>query len=637
MIASNLLRPSQVAREDGWKVFAGRKVGVVTNPTGVFPRTMEHVVDAMHASSAVDLRAVFGPEHGFRGAAQAGSSGVKAPAAASAGGSSVASFDDPRTGIPVYDTYKKSGAELAALLTASGVDTVAFDIQDVGARFYTYVWTLYDVMVAAAAAQPPISVVVFDRPNPLGGEVVEGPVRIDDGFASFVGRRPIAVRHGMTVGELAWMFNKRFVPSDPDNPGGHPVKLAVVPMREWRRHMRWEHTGLPWVPPSPNMPTPGTALAYVGTCLLEGTNCSEGRGTTMPFELVGATWADGALAAEMKATRRSGRARHDGEDGDADGERKGERGGRGSGARETDGNGAGSGNGNENGGFVFGGTRESIGLRSPLNSPPMSPIKRRPRGREGGGRRTLADAASDSTSGGSRSGGMATPRPGPAATYREAYFTPTSGAHKNALVAGVQMFPAGPDRALFREGVELLLAMKRLYPGGFGWKEQAAAADRYKAARRRAAAAAVFATPPGTPSRVPSTPEKPTPLGISSIAGGAARTHAHAHASASAAGNDPGSSRSPRGSEAGSSRSSLERQGGAPRPPPPAAATAAGGRPPFIDLLTGSSRLRLAIDASCVNEDRGAEGREALDRVLALWELERRNFAELRQGFLLYS
>jgi len=184
------------------------------------------------------------------------------------------------------DTYLKSGLELTAILERSGVDTIAVDIQDVGARFYTYVWTMYDVMVAAAAATPPISVVVLDRPNPLGGEVVEGPVRVDHACSTFIARKPIAIRHGMTVGELARLFNAHFVPGD-NAVSGRAVELTVVPMAGWRRGMTWAQSGLPWVPPSPNMPTPATALAYVGTCLLEGTNCSEGRGTTLPFELIG--------------------------------------------------------------------------------------------------------------------------------------------------------------------------------------------------------------------------------------------------------------------------------------------------------------------------------------------------------------
>ena len=285
----------EVAKDDNWKIFRGKKVGVVSNPTGVLPTTLEHAVDVMHASiGAVDIRAVFGPEQGFRGVGQ--NSNPYGSYDSDKENGSDGSFVDQRTGLPVYDTYLKKGPELTAILERSGVDVVAFDIQDVGARYYAYVWTLYDVMVAAASAKKPISVVVLDRPNPLGGEVLEGPVDIAAGCESLVGRKPIPVRHGMTVGELAWFLNKKYVAADPDNGSRKSVKLSVVAMRGYRRRMTWEETGLPWVPPSPNMPSPRTALAYVGGALLEGTNCCEGKGTTAPFELVGATWADGRLA-----------------------------------------------------------------------------------------------------------------------------------------------------------------------------------------------------------------------------------------------------------------------------------------------------------------------------------------------------
>ena len=161
----------EVARDDNWKIFRGKKVGVVSNPTGVLPSTLEHAVDVMHASNgAVDIRAVFGPEQGFRGVGQNSNPYGSYDSDKENGSDGV--FTDQRTGLPVYDTYLKKGPELTAVLERSGVDVVAFDIQDVGARYYAYVWTLYDVMVAAAAAKRPISVVVLDRPNPLGGEVL---------------------------------------------------------------------------------------------------------------------------------------------------------------------------------------------------------------------------------------------------------------------------------------------------------------------------------------------------------------------------------------------------------------------------------------------------------------------------------
>ncbi|MGW1378777.1 exo-beta-N-acetylmuramidase NamZ family protein [Streptomyces sp. NPDC002446] len=262
---------------DGYRLLDGQRVGVVTNPTGVTP-SARHIVDVMHADDRVQLTAVFGPEHGFRGTAQAGGSEGR--------------HDDPATGLPVYDTYNKSGRELADIFTDSGVDTVVFDIQDVGARFYTYIWTLYDCMVAAVLAGKRF--VVLDRPNPVTGRFAAGPV-LDKAYASFIGREPIAQAHGMTVLELALLFNGEFVPAA----AGRPVELETVRMTGWRRGDFYDATGLPWVPPSPNMPTPDTALVYSGTCLFEGTNLSEGRGTTRPFELLGAEGIDRRWAAAV--------------------------------------------------------------------------------------------------------------------------------------------------------------------------------------------------------------------------------------------------------------------------------------------------------------------------------------------------
>ncbi|MFF7311995.1 exo-beta-N-acetylmuramidase NamZ domain-containing protein [Streptomyces sp. NPDC008137] len=259
--------------QDGYTLLDAQKVGIVTNPTGI-TRDARHIVDVMHEDDRVDLTAVFGPEHGFRGTAQAGGSEGR--------------YDDPATGLPVYDTYLKSGRPLADIFTASGVDTVVFDIQDVGARFYTYIWTLYDCMEAAQLAGKRF--VVLDRPNPVTGRTALGPV-LHKEFATFVGRQPISQAHGMTVAELARLFNGEFLTA--------PVRLETVPMSGWRRSEFYDASGLPWVPPSPNMPTPETALVYSGTCLFEGTNLSEGRGTTRPFELLGAEgidrrWADAA-------------------------------------------------------------------------------------------------------------------------------------------------------------------------------------------------------------------------------------------------------------------------------------------------------------------------------------------------------
>ncbi|MEU0647127.1 exo-beta-N-acetylmuramidase NamZ family protein [Streptomyces umbrinus] len=257
---------------DGYTLLDGERVGIVTNPTGI-TRDVRHIVDVMHADDRVNLVAVFGPEHGFRGTAQAGGSEGR--------------YDDPATGLPVYDTYLKSGQPLADIFTASGVDTVVFDIQDAGARFYTYIWTLYDCMEAARLAGKRF--VVLDRPNPVTGRSAQGPV-LHKEFATFVGREPISQAHGMTVAELARLFNKEFLAA--------PVPLDTVLMSGWKRSDFYDASGLPWVPPSPNMPTPDTALVYSGTCLFEGTNLSEGRGTTRPFELLGAEGIDRRWAAE---------------------------------------------------------------------------------------------------------------------------------------------------------------------------------------------------------------------------------------------------------------------------------------------------------------------------------------------------
>lgn len=250
----------------GFEAITGCRVGVITNPTGVFP-DLRHEVDVMAAHPAVDLRAVFGPEHGFRGTAQATESEDFAI--------------DARTGLPVYDTFEKTTEEIADAFTKADIDTVVFDIQDVGARFYTYIWTLTEAMQAAARLG--MRVVVLDRPNPITGGTPKGPI-LDPAYESAVGRASIAQQHGMTVGELAVFFNESFLES--------PVELTIVPMVGWERDMEWEDTGLLWVAPSPNMPSVDTAFAYPGTCLMAGTNLSQGRGTTKPFEIVGAPFMD---------------------------------------------------------------------------------------------------------------------------------------------------------------------------------------------------------------------------------------------------------------------------------------------------------------------------------------------------------
>ncbi|MGI8309572.1 exo-beta-N-acetylmuramidase NamZ family protein [Saccharopolyspora hattusasensis] len=256
-----------------WQDVAGRRIGVVTNPTGVLA-SLGHVVDAMHASGEVDVAAVFGPEHGFRGTSQAGGS--------------EGDYRDPRTGLPVYDAYGADAAKLAEMFRKAGVEQVVFDIADVGARFYTYIWTMYTAM--QAAHQVGAAFLVLDRPNPIGARVA-GP-RLDPRFASGVGLLPIVQQHGMTVGELAQLFDREYLPGPLD-------RLDVIRVEGWRG--RGADAGLPWVPPSPNMPTPDTAAVYPGTGLFEGTLLSEGRGTTRPFEIIGAPGIDWRWAEELNA------------------------------------------------------------------------------------------------------------------------------------------------------------------------------------------------------------------------------------------------------------------------------------------------------------------------------------------------
>lgn len=269
---------------DRYTDLRGQRVGIVTNPTGVLP-DLRHGVDVMAASDDVDLVAVFGPEHGFRGTAQANDSEDY--------------FTDPKTGLPVYDTFEKSGQDLAAIFTQAGVDTVLFDVQDVGARFYTYIWTMFDSMESAALAGKRF--VVLDRPNPITGRRATGPV-LHPEYATFIGREAISQQHGMTVGELAELFNQEFLPKRASG----PVDLTVRWMRGWSRELSYEDTGLPWVLPSPNMPTLDTAYVYPGTCLFSGTNMSQGRGTTRPFQIVGAPFVDHRWAEALTAYRLPG-------------------------------------------------------------------------------------------------------------------------------------------------------------------------------------------------------------------------------------------------------------------------------------------------------------------------------------------
>ena len=256
------------------RLLAGRRVGLVSHPASV-TRDLTHAVTVLAGLPRARLAALFAPEHGLLGAAQ--------------DHAHIGPELDRVTGLPVWSLYGKRLRPEPRWLR--DLDALVVDLQDVGSRYYTFAWTLALAMQAAAELHLPV--IVLDRPNPLGGERLEGNWP-DPRFASFVGLFPLPVRHGLTIAEHAAYMNETH---------GFGCDLTVVPMQGWRRSMRWADTGLPWVAPSPNMPTTDTALVYPGGCLLEGTNLSEGRGTTRPFELVGAPYLDGERLAGALARR----------------------------------------------------------------------------------------------------------------------------------------------------------------------------------------------------------------------------------------------------------------------------------------------------------------------------------------------
>ena len=276
----------------------GRRVGLITNPTGVDVR-FRSIIERFRKHAEVKLVALYGPEHGIRGNAQAGEY--------------VPFYRDAHWELPVFSLYGQSQQPPPDMLTnidaymrsydtqhagktvegamLQAIDVMVFDIQDVGTRVYTYVATMAYAMQACAAAGIPF--VVLDRPNPIGGVAMEGPI-LEPAHSSFIGLYPVPLRHGMTAAELARLFNESFLPKR--------AELSVVPMEGWRRAAWFDETDFPWVLPSPNMPTLDTATVYPGQVLIEGTNLSEGRGTTRPFELLGAPWIDGfVLARELNS------------------------------------------------------------------------------------------------------------------------------------------------------------------------------------------------------------------------------------------------------------------------------------------------------------------------------------------------
>ena len=269
--ASSLVTGATALATAGFAPLGGRRVGLVTNQTGRVGD--HHIADLLHDARGIELAAIFAPEHGFRGAIEAGAK--------------VEHGRDARTGVRVLSLYGATRKPTPDMLR--GIDVLVFDIQDVGVRFYTYISSMGLAMQAAAAARIPF--VVLDRPNPIGGVDVSGFV-LEPAFKSFVGQYPMPIVHGMTVGEIARMIQgERWLD------GLDRLDLEVVEMRGWLRGMRWPETGLPWVPTSPNIPTFTSALVYPGMGLVGETLVNEGRGTPTPFELFGAPWIDAEDAA----------------------------------------------------------------------------------------------------------------------------------------------------------------------------------------------------------------------------------------------------------------------------------------------------------------------------------------------------
>lgn len=241
-----------------------KRVGLLAHPASV-DRRLRHAAPLLWDHPDANLRAVFGPQHGARGDTQDNMIEWE-------------DYRDAKTGLPVFSLYGTTRKPTPEMLAE--IDVLIVDLQDVGARYYTFIYTL--ALAMEACRESGREVVVLDRPNPIGGTAIEGPV-LDPAFASFVGMYPLPIRHGMTIGELARYFNREM---------GIGCDLTVVEMRGWSRDDYYDRTGLHWVPPSPNIPRLETALVYPGMCLLEGTNLSEGRGTTLPFEMSGAPWVD---------------------------------------------------------------------------------------------------------------------------------------------------------------------------------------------------------------------------------------------------------------------------------------------------------------------------------------------------------
>jgi len=257
----------------------GSRIGLLVHPASV-DRKLVHAVDVFRKFRNAELKVLFGPQHGIRGETQDNMIEWEG-------------FRDSRTKLPVYSLYGKSRKPDHEML--KNLDALVIDLQDVGARYYTFIWTMDLCMEACSELDK--SVIVLDRPNPIGGSMVEGPV-LRDGYESFVGRKPVPVRHGMTIGEMGRYLRHEFYPS---------LDYFVIPAQGWIRQKWFDSTGLPWVMPSPNMPSLDSATVYPGMCLLEGTNLSEGRGTTRPFEIFGAPFIDpGKMVKKLDALKLPG-------------------------------------------------------------------------------------------------------------------------------------------------------------------------------------------------------------------------------------------------------------------------------------------------------------------------------------------
>ena len=252
------------------RLIEGRRIGVVCNPASI-NAAFRHSADLLFDDSDVTLAAIFGPQHGFRSDVQDNMI-------------ETAHARDCRRKVPIFSLYSEVREPTPEML--DGLDALVVDLQDVGTRVYTYIYTMANCM--RAAARHGVQVIVCDRPNPVNGNDIEGHL-LEVAYTSFVGQFPIPLRHGTTIGELARLFNEIFELN---------ADLEVIPMDGWRREMFFDDTRLPWVIPSPNLPTLDSAIVYPGAVLFEGTQLSEGRGTTRPFELIGAPWIDGERFAD---------------------------------------------------------------------------------------------------------------------------------------------------------------------------------------------------------------------------------------------------------------------------------------------------------------------------------------------------